>query len=267
MSAPHALAVVAGGGVFPALIAKTMAARGTRIFVVHLEGASENFSGFDSITARPEQLGRIFGALKARDIKDLVLIGRMTRPRIRSLRPDLATLKLIPRILWKLAFGGDDALLRAVREMLEGQGFTLHAANSFVEGLTAPAGVFSQCQPSQAQLEDIRIGLAAARAHGARDAGQAVVVRQGQVAGYEDARGTDILIRNHAGLEGILVKTAKPQQDRALDLPSIGPETVRACAASGFAGIAVEAGATLIAEREKTIQLADQHALFLIGVK
>lgn len=152
--------------------------------------------------------------------------------------------------------------------MLEKQGFTLHAAHEFIKDLTAPAGVFGKAQPDERQMADIHTGIDAARAHGVRDAGQAVVIRHGKVEGYEDVRGTDSLIRSLAGAEGaILVKMAKPQQDRALDLPAIGPDTVRLCAESGFAGIAVEAGASLVADREQVTKLADQYGLFLVGVK
>jgi len=268
MTQLRALAVVAGGGAFPSLIAHTMKAGGTNVFVVHLEHDSDRFEGFDCMVARPEQLSSVFTALRKRGIKDLVLIGRMKRPKLSELRPDWFTLKLIPMIAWQLLFGGDDALLRAVRGMLEKQGFMLHGIHDLVSDLTAPVGTLGSVKPDDAQMVNIHLGIPEALRHGARDAGQAVVMRDGKVAGREDASGTDALIRSFAHAnKAILVKMAKPQQDRALDLPTIGPDTVRLCAESGFAGIAVEAGATLIADRDRTIQLADQHGLFLIGVK
>ena len=123
-----------------------------------------------------------------------------------------------------------DALLRAVRVMLEKQGFTLHAAPEFIDGLTAPQGVLGSVAPTGAQQDDIRTGIDAARAHGRRDMGQAVVVLHGRVIAREDARGTDALIASNPAPGAILVKMAKPQQDRALDLPTIGAPTVQACA-------------------------------------
>ena len=268
MIALPALAIVAGGGVFPAMIAKAVSQAGTKVFVVHLQNDSDHFAGYPSMSARPEQMSVIFAALKERGISDLVLIGHMNRPKISDLRPDWFTIKLLPRIVWQLAFGGDDALLRSVRTMLEKQGFRLHAANDFIKDLTAPAGAFSRAKPDDAQMVDIRMGIDAARAHGAKDAGQAVVVRRGAVTGREEVTGTDALIRSFVTADGaILVKMAKPQQDRALDLPTIGPDTVRLCAERGFAGIAVEAGATLVANREEVTKLADQYGLFLVGVK
>jgi UDP-2,3-diacylglucosamine hydrolase len=241
--------------------------QGRDVYIVTLEGSGEPLISFPGMVAKPERLNDIFTALRQRNISDLVLIGRMKRPKVFELRPDLFTLKLIPKIIYQLLMGGDDALLRSVREMLEGQGFVLHAAQEFVSGLTAPAGPFSKKNPDANMLKDIRVGIDAALAHGAKDAGQAVVVRYGKVVGREDARGTDALISRCRGADNVLVKMAKPQQDKALDLPSIGPDTVRNCAHAGFLGIAVEAGATLVAERDTVVQLADQYGLFLIGVK
>lgn len=98
MTSLPALAIVAGGGVFPAMIANAVSARGTKVFIVHLQNDSDHFGGYPSMSARPEQLSVIFAELKKQNISDLVLIGRMKRPGIASLRPDWFTIKLIPRI-------------------------------------------------------------------------------------------------------------------------------------------------------------------------
>ncbi len=110
-----------------------------------------------------------------------------------------------------------------------------------------------------------------ARALGAEDVGQAAVVQQGIVLGVEAAEGTDRLLERCAGLRragpgGVLVKIAKPQQDRRADLPTIGPVTVRRADEAGLSGIAVEAAATLILERAATLAAADEAGLFVVGV-
>lgn len=260
------LAVIAGGGAFPERVARNAAAEGSKVFVVHLHGDSNGFSGFEDIVARPEKLGAIFAALRARRIRDLVLIGRMRRPHLMDLRPDWTTLKIMGQVAWALCFGGDDALLRAVRRMLEREGFTLHAAHEVMPALVATAGVMGAHSPDDRAMADIRLGMEEARAHGRRDAGQAVVVQNGRILAREDARGTDALMARNPAKGAILVKMAKPQQDRALDLPSTGIDTVRAAVAAGYAGIAFEAGATLVDAREDMIALADASGLFLIGV-
>jgi len=262
------LAIVAGGGAFPDLVADEARAGGTKVLAVRLSGHAEplTLSSTDGIWARPEQLGHIFAYLRGQGVRDLVLIGRMRRPRIFSLRPDMTTLRLLPKILWPLCAGGDDALLRAVRKMLEGEGFRLHSAQCFITNFVADKGVMGLVAPDARASADIALGMEAARAHGARDVGQAVIVHDGVVIGCEAIDGTDALIDAHGMAGAVLVKMAKPQQDRALDLPSIGPDTIRRCAAKGFAGIAVEAGATLVANKKQVIDFANAYGLFLVGV-
>jgi len=99
-----------------------------------------------------------------------------------------------------------------------------------------------------------------------------VVVQQGIVLGVEAIEGTDALIARCGGLKrdgdgGVLVKIAKPGQERRADLPTIGPDTVASCAAAGLRGIAVEAGSAIVVNREEVIRAADQTGLFLTGVK
>jgi DUF1009 family protein len=266
MNLPKSLAVVAGGGNLPRLVAQAASENDIKVFVVHLEGASSGFDDFSYITAKPERLGFVFKVLRERHISDLVLIGRLKRPKLWNLRPDWVTFKIMAGVAWALLTGGDDALLKAVRRMLEKQGFTLHAVQEFVSTLTAPAGPFSAIKPDIKALDDIRTGVEAARAHGQRDLGQAVAIYNGKVIAREGVKGTDAMIRSHPMPGAILVKTAKPGQDHALDLPSIGPETVDACIQAGYIGIAVETGFTLVADLPEVVTRANAGGIFLIGV-
>ena len=267
--AVSSLAIIAGGGAFPDLVASEATARGISVFGVLLEGdaGANTLLNYPSITSKPEKMGHIFRALRARGIHDLVLIGRMKRPALWSLRPDLTTLRLLPRIVCALLCKGDDALLRSVRGVLEGEGFRLHGAHDFLKDCLAHAGVMGKTQPSVESQKNIKIGITAAQDLGAQDAGQAVIVHNGIVIGRETRAGTDALIKNTKAAGAVLVKMAKPQQDHALDLPSIGIETIRQAAACGYAGIAVEAGATLIAYKKEVIDCADHHGLFLVGIE
>lgn len=262
------LAIVAGGGVFPDLLAQALTAKGVQVFAVRLDGHAEphTLAGFEGMTALPEKMGTVFAALRARGIKDIVLIGKMRRPNVLRLRPDSTTLKLLPKILLALCFKGDDALLKAVRGVLESEGFALRGAYEFMGEMLAQSGPMGRHEPAGGAIGDIAVGIAAARALGRRDAGQAVIVKDGVVIGEEDVRGTDALIARAGCAGAVLVKMAKPQQDRALDLPAIGPDTVRGCAAKAMAGIAVESEGTLVANREESIALADSLGLFVTGV-
>src|SRR5207244_6131584 len=125
--------------------------------------------------------------------------------------------------------------------------------------------------PDADALADIAQGMRLARAIGALDIGQAVVVQHGLVLGVEAIEGTDALLQRCAGLRrggpgGVLVKVEKPGQERRTDRPTIGPQTVILAAESGLRGIAAETGATLVIDRAEVIRLADANALFVVGL-
>jgi len=125
--------------------------------------------------------------------------------------------------------------------------------------------------PDAQAAADIEHGLRLARAIGALDIGQAVVVQQGLVLGVEAIEGTDGLLRRcgalrRAGPGGVLVKTAKPAQEQRVDRPTIGAHTVVLAAEAGLRGIAAEAGATLVLDRVEVIRAADKAGLFVVGV-
>jgi DUF1009 family protein len=135
-----------------------------------------------------------------------------------------------------------------------------------------PEGPLGRVRPDAEAHADIERGLRIARAIGALDIGQAVVVQQGLVLGVEAIEGTDALLRRcrelrRDGPGGVLVKTEKPGQEKRADRPTIGPRTVSLAAESGLRGIAAEAGATLLIDRDEVIRLANQAGLFVVGVR
>src|SRR6185437_5572645 len=143
-------------------------------------------------------------------------------------------------------------------------------AHGILTSLVAPLGLIGRVAPDQDAGDDIHAGIAAARGHGARGLGQAVVMRGGAVIDREDAEGTDALLRrcaaSHQAQGGVLVKMAKPQQERRADLPAIGAQTVAGAVAAGLKGIAIEAGACLVLDREAVAAAADRAGVFVIGV-
>ena len=201
------------------------------------------------------------------------MAGGVRRPSFGALRPDWRTMRFFLKIgLRALSDLGDDALFRAIIAELESEGFRVVGVDSILGELLAPLGALGAHRPDDVAAADIEAGIAAASAHGVRDLGQAVIVRHGTVRGVEERDGTDALLRRAAALGGekrggVLVKLAKPQQDRRADLPAIGPATVAAAAAAGLSGIAVEAGATLILDRAAVVAAADSAGLFVVGVK
>ena len=156
--------------------------------------------------------------------------------------------------------------------MLEEEGFVVHAVQDFAEDLLAPAGAVGKYSPTKADQEDIDRGLEVARAIGALDVGQAVVIQEGLVLGMEAIEGTDALINRCGELKRngkgpILVKLCKPQQDMSLDMPTIGPTTLDHAAFRGFRGIIFEAGKTLLIDPQKVAEHADNSKMFVYGVE
>jgi hypothetical protein len=166
---------------------------------------------------------------------------------------------------------GDDGLLSAIVREVESEGFRVVGADTLLGTALTGEGPLGKHRPDEQALADIARGLQVVRALGAIDVGQAAVVQQGLVLGVEAIEGTDALLARCAGLKregigGVLVKAAKPGQERRADLPTIGRHTVRSAAAAGLRGIAVEAGASLVIDPPAVAAMADEVGLFVMGV-
>jgi DUF1009 family protein len=181
----------------------------------------------------------------------------------------------LPRVV-AAALTGDDALLRALLGLFEKEGFTVIGSAEAARDLLAPAGPLGKLNPAKEDKSDIEHALRVVRAMGALDIGQAAVVCRGLVLAVEAAEGTDAMMARIADLpatlrgtakqrKGVLVKAAKPHQERRVDLPVIGVHTVELAKAAGLAGIAVESGAALIMNRAAVAANADRVGLFVYG--
>lgn len=261
------LGIIAGGGGLPKKLIEACKRDGRDYFVLGFNGQTDK-------DISPHQWTRLgatneaIGLLKAANVDTLVMAGRIRRPTLAEMRPDWRTVQVFARLGAK-AFG-DDALLRAVAAELEKDGFKVVGAHEIEPALITPAGFLGKVHPAPEHLPDIEKGISAAKELGKLDIGQAVVVQQGIVIGVEAVEGTDALIDRcrslrRKGRGGVLVKTCKPQQDRRLDLPAVGLRTVRKCFEAGIEGIAIEAGASLILDREETVAAADKLGLFVTG--
>jgi UDP-2,3-diacylglucosamine hydrolase len=269
---PHQgpLGIIAGSGGLPSRVIESCRAAGREVFVLALEGEAER----EAVEAVPHAWCRIGAAAKALDllranaVAELVLAGGVRRPSLAALRPDWRATKLLARIGYRAL--GDDGLLSAVVKELEREGFRVVGADQLLDEAALPEGPLGRLRPDADALADIAHGMRLARAIGALDIGQAVVVQQGLVLGVEAIEGTDDLLRRCARLRrdgpgGVLVKVEKPGQERRADRPVIGPQTVILAAEGGLRGIAAEAGATLVLDRAEVIRLADATGLFVVG--
>jgi len=271
------LALICGGGTLPLAVADLVAARGRQVLLLPLRGFSDPAIYRD----RPHhwiyfgQAGRVMRLMRAANCRDIALIGSVVRPALWQIRPDWLGLTL----MWRIApafRGGDDHLLSAISRMIEARGFHLLGVHEIAPEILMPKGALGSVLPSERDRIDIALGFHYLRAAGPFDVGQAVVVADRRVLAVEAAEGTDQMLARVAQLRdegrislpsghGVLVKAAKPAQDRRLDLPSIGPTTIDGIARAGLAGVAVTAAETVIAEAAEVTAKADRANIFVIG--
>src|SRR6266446_1566500 len=271
-SRPGPLGIVAGSGALPRRLIESCRAAGREVFVLALEGEAEpaTVDGVPHAWCRIGAAAHGFDLLRANAVTELVLAGAVHRPSLSALRPDWRAAKFFARVGYRAL--GDDGLLSAVIKELEREGFRVVGVDNLLEAdALLPEGPLGRFRPDAQAAADIDHGLRLARAIGALDIGQAVVVQQGLVLGVEAIEGTDGLLRRsgalrRAGPGGVLVKTAKPAQEQRVDRPTIGAHTVVLAAAAGLRGIAAEAGATLVLDRVEVIRAGDKAGLFVVGV-
>ncbi|HXG80064.1 MAG TPA: UDP-2,3-diacylglucosamine diphosphatase LpxI [Methyloceanibacter sp.] len=270
------LGIIAGQGPLPCVLAAAAQARGLALHIVAIQGeAREEIERFPHTWIKWGEIGKMLRALDEHGCADLVIIGGVNRPDISKVRLDAGAIKALPFIL-SLGRGGDDHVLSRIVRFFEQKGYRVHGAGDVAPELLAGEGVLSARNPSAEDRSDIELAFRVVETLGKLDIGQAAVVAQGHVLAVEAAEGTDAMLIRCAELRtsgrntrripsGVLVKAPKPGQEERIDLPTIGPETVRKSAAAGLSGIAVAAGRVLIAERDATIAAADELGVFLLG--
>jgi len=265
------LGIVAGGGTLPARLARLSRDNGREVFVLQLEGQADDpeLDRYPHARVRLGQGEAALAALHGADVRDIVFAGTVRRPSLAALRPDWRAAKFLAKVGFTAL--GDDSLMRAIIRAFEDEGFRVVPPESLLGDLLAPSGPIGRLEPDESALQDIRRGVEVARALGLADAGQGTVVQQGVVLAIEAAEGTDAMLARAAGLRregpgGVLVKIRKPQQDRRIDLPTVGTATVQGAAAAGLRGIAVEAGGSLVVDRAAVAAAADAAGLFVVGI-
>lgn len=267
------LGIIAGGGALPARIAAACRAREEPFHIVRLSGiADKSLTAFDHDDCAIGEAGKILRVLKQQNCDGVIFAGHVRRPDFSSLKVDWRGAALMPRAI-AAAARGDGPLLSVLVETVEAEGMLVVGAEEALSDLAAPAGAIGKIEPRDEDFDDIRKAAAVINALGSFDIGQAAVVAEGFVLAVEAAEGTDAMLERCAAppllgerkRSGVLVKRPKPGQELRVDLPVIGPETVRNAARAALSGIAIEAGCALIIDRDIVIQLADEAGLFVYG--
>ncbi|MEM1419432.1 MAG: UDP-2,3-diacylglucosamine diphosphatase LpxI [Pseudomonadota bacterium] len=268
------LGVVAGGGALPRLVCEAERNAGGDPFVIALRAnAGDWVSDYENTVSGPGQVGRIFAALSGAGCGRVCFAGALQRPSLSNVRFDFTALRVLP-VMRRLMRQGDDGLLRGLAQIFEARGFTMVGAHELLGELLAPMGPLGARTPNQSDLTDIERAAEIVAALGAVDVGQGAVVARGRCLAVETVQGTDVMLGRLEGdtrrggapiPSGVLYKSPKPDQDLRLDLPAIGPETIRRAATAGLNGVAVRSGGVFILDVDETIAAADAAGVFLFG--
>ena len=265
------LGVLAGVGHLPVDVVRGARKEGYRTVAIGLvPGTHEDLPGeADAFYAiNIGKVGRIFKTLQKEGVDEVTMIGKVTKEILYSggvLVPDWQAIK----ILMSLPDRHDDTIMNALVAKLESLGIHVMDQTLFLKDLMPQEGVLSKRKPTREEWEDMQYGFAMAKKIGGLDIGQTVVVKNKAIMAVEAIEGTDacILRGGKLGKKAIVAKTAKPAQDNRFDMPGVGVRTIESMIESGWAGIVMEAGRTLLVEREKALKLADDHDITVVAMK
>ena len=265
------LGIIAGSGALPRQIINRVLKTGRDVFVIAIEGDTEpeTVENIPHLWINLGAIGAAIESLKQAGVGELVLIGKINRPSIKTLKPDMVGAKLLAKLGFSI-FGGDASIFKSIVSFLEEHGFRIIGSDEIMGDMVTPEGPLGQHIPDKQAQKDIELGVRVLRAIGEFDIGQGVIVQNGLVLGIEAAEGTDSLIERCSnfrseGKGGVLVKARKPIQENRVDLPTIGETTLELMNKAGFSGIALEAKHSLIVNRREVIRIADNLGMFLIG--
>lgn len=263
------IGLIAGDGNFPIILSNGLREKGKRVIAVGLENITspDLEKGVERLHwIKIGQLGRLIKIFKKEGINRVVMAGKVSKTfMFKDIRPDLRAISLY----LKLKDRKDDTLLLGIVSELEKEGIKVEEPTRYVPHLLAEKGVITKRKPKKKELKDIEFGWPIAKEMGRLDIGQTVVVKERAVLAVEAIEGTDAAIRRagELGRGGIVViKVAKPKQDMRFDAPVIGLNTIRTLKEAKAAALCVEAGKTILLEKEDMIKLADKEKICIIGM-
>jgi len=268
LHAPDQLAIIAGNGVYPRVLARRARAAGVRkILALAFEGETDAELGqhVDEIRwLRVGQLNRMLSTLRDARITKAIMAGQIAPRNLFDLHPDWRALLLLAKMRQRNA----ESIFRAIAGELDKIGVALLPATTFLEDFLAGKGLIAGPKLSRREKSDIDLGWDIAQKIAALDIGQTVIVKNGTVLAIEGFDGTNETIRRGGALGqggAVMIKVAKLDQDMRFDVPVIGPETISATLEAKIRVIALEAGRTLLLEKEEVIRAAQSAKISVLG--
>ena len=264
----HALGIIAGNGVYPRLLADGARRAGVEKIV-----AAAFTNETDPVLERHVnvlewmrvgQLGRFLKFFRSQGIQHAIMAGQIGPKNLFDLRPDLKALMLLGKLKQRNA----ESIFGAIADELARIDIDLLPATTFLEDSLAQLGVIAGPKLSPREEHDVEIGWNVAKEIARLDIGQTIIIKNGTIVAVEGLEGTNEAIKRGGMLareDAVMIKVSEPNQDMRFDVPVIGVETVRIAAESGVRVIAVEAGKTLLLERDAVIALANGSNMSVVA--
>ncbi len=263
------IGLIAGNGSFPLFFAQEARRQGETVVAVALkeEASQELAQHVDAIAWHSlGQMGKTIDYFREKGVKRAVMAGQVKHTQLfRGLTPDLRVVKLLAQVANKKA----GSLLSAVTQEFEREGIEFLSSATYLDHWLCPPGAATQAKPSAEEEADITFGLPIARHISAQDIGQTVVIKEKTVVAVEAMEGTDACIRRAGEIAGpgcVVIKVARPKQDLRFDIPVIGERTLEAMKEAHARVLAVEAGKTLLLDKDKLLRVANASHLAITGV-
>ncbi len=272
------LAIIAGGGSLSDVIIETARKKGwnVTVFAIGDLNITKN-QNISLIEMNRLDIGRIFQILKSQKIKNICMVGYIPRPN--SLKDylnfrylNVQTLSVLFKSIGILR-GGDASLFKKINSLLEKRGYKIIGASEIAPNLTLKRGLYSSKSVSKVEFENIKKAKQCAEMAGYLDIGQAVVVKNGRVLAIEAAEGTDLMLERVTCLGGIsikkggvILKSAQINQDERVDMPTIGPNTIKNIVKANLSGIAITADNVIVLDFQKVIEMIEDNNLYFIVI-
>jgi len=264
----HTLGIIAGNGVYPNLLADAARKAGVKK-IIAAAFMGETDPGLEQHVdllewMRVGQLNRLLKFFRAQGIHSAIMAGQIAPKNLFDLRPDWKALMLLGKLKQRNA----ESIFVAIANELAAIDVMLLPATTFLEDSLASPGLLAGPKLSQQEQDDVELGWKIAKEIARLDIGQTIIVRNGTVVAVEALEGTNEAMRRGgelAGSSAVMVKVAKPNQDMRFDVPVMGVETIRIAAETRLRVIAVEAGKTLLLERNAIVDLANRSKISVVA--
>ena len=248
---------------FPKIVLKKIKKLKKKYFIIDFSKNNSFAKEKNSYRISLGKFGKIIDLIKKQKSSKVLFAGKITKPKLSTLRLDLKGVYYMPSII-KAAKLGDAAIIKAIIEILKNEKIEVISSIHFNSELTGKKGNYTKMIPSRADIKSINRGIRYLAKTSSYDHIQALVVRDNKIVVKEDNKGTKKMmskLKDNSG--GILIKFPKKKQDLRIDLPTIGIQTIKDCKKYGLKGIVLKSKKNIFLDKSKSIEFANKNKIFI----